>query len=113
MPGCMALGIGYHEFWSMNPRGINTFIKAYDERMKLRDAEMWHMGKYVSLAVADSIAATFGGDDFKPIYPERPMMDDSLSEEELEQKRIEREIQKAIAAEEAWIAYYTLHGTPQ
>ena len=113
MPGCMALGIGFHEFWRMNPRIIDIYAKAYDERMKLRDAEMWHMGRYVSLAVADSIGATFGGNDFTSIYPERPLMDDSITKEELEQKRLEREIQKAIAAEEAWIAYYKRFGTPQ
>lgn len=108
----MAYGISYYEFWGMNPRIVAVYTKAYVEKQRLRDAEMWHMGKYVFLAVADAVGTWFGGEKFVSGYPERAFLDDSLTKEEIEQKRLEREIQKAIMAEEAWIRYYTRHGVP-
>lgn len=59
MPKCMAMGIGYDEFWHLNPRKLNIYIEAYKLTTLEKDRFLWLMGEYAFEAVSVAIGNAF------------------------------------------------------
>ena len=59
MPQCFALGIGYNDFWLLNPRKLNVLIAGYKLEKKVRDEEAWMLGGYVFQAVSVALGNAF------------------------------------------------------
>lgn len=71
----------------------------------MKDEENWSLGRYIFAACYDAtILALNGSNGFESFYPDRPYMSDTRTEEERAAEREEREIEKLLAAEEAFIA---------
>jgi hypothetical protein len=65
------MGVGYDLFWTLNPKSLTPFVKAFsfeiEFKQKYDDWVAWQSGIYVKLAIASSL-----GKDVK--YLERPML---------------------------------------
>lgn len=48
------IGVDYELFWTLNPKSLSPFIKAFSLRMKYDDKVAWQHGIYVKLAIASS-----------------------------------------------------------
>lgn len=55
----MAMGVGYQEFWLLNPRTLSVVIEGYRLKRKVHDEEQWMLGGYMSLAVEVAIGNAF------------------------------------------------------
>ena len=55
IPNCLAMGISYDEFWTLNPRKLNVLTEGYKLRRKIEDEKSWLLGGYVFQAVSLSI----------------------------------------------------------
>lgn len=62
------IGVDYDLFWTLNPKSLSPFIKAFSLRQKYDDAMAWQAGVYVRMAIASSFSK-----DVK--YPNKPLMD--------------------------------------
>lgn len=99
----MAYGMTIAEFWDSNPRVLNIYAKAYAEKRKILDEQMWAQGQYFYSAVYAAIGQWFGDKKYKVKYPERPFMWPQKTQEELDDEEADRELRRMIAAEDAWI----------
>ena len=113
----MSYGMTIDEFWNSNPRIAKIYVKAYENRFKLLDEQMWLMGRYAFVAVYIAIEKTFGNNEkhpFKDEYPDRPFSQlAKMTEEEREEERLEKEMRKMIQQEEAWIVNAKMRGLPK
>lgn len=55
LPQCLAMGIGYNEFWTLNPRKLKVYTEGYKLKRKVHDEEQWLLGGYVYGAVSAAI----------------------------------------------------------
>ena len=53
------MGIGYNDFWLLNPRKLNVLIEGYKLQRKVKDEEAWMLGGYVFQAVSVSLGNAF------------------------------------------------------
>lgn len=49
------MGIGYEQFWTLNPRKLKVLVEGYRLRRKIEDEQAWLLGGYVFQAVSISI----------------------------------------------------------
>ena len=74
----------YRDFWSLNPRRLEAFVKAYRQRMelqaKLDNQNAWLHGQYVAYAVAACLSK-------KAKYPKQPF---AFAGEDSQRERMER-----------------------
>lgn len=49
------MGIGYDEFWTLNPRKLSVLTEGYKLRRKIEDEKSWLLGGYIFQAVSVSI----------------------------------------------------------
>lgn len=49
------IGVDYDLFWTLNPKSLTPFVKAFSMKQELNDAQMWNMGIYVRMAVASAM----------------------------------------------------------
>ena len=59
------IGIQYELFWTLNPKTLNPFIKAFELKRQYDDEMAWISGNYIRMAIADSLSK-------KNLYPPRP-----------------------------------------
>lgn len=59
LPYSLALGIGYDEFWALNPRKLNVILEGFKLKRQMRDEEAWMLGGYVFQAVSISLGNAF------------------------------------------------------
>lgn len=78
----------------------------------MRDEQMWSMGNYVFLAVYSAIGKSFEGEKCHVEYPDRPFSWPKKTDEEIEQEQADRELQKMLAQENAWVVQGKLMGLP-
>lgn len=78
------IGVDYDLFWTLNPKSLKPFTKAFDLKQKYDDTMAWTNGLYVRMAIASSL-----GKDTK--YPKQPL---SYSKEEAN-KPMDAEVIKA------------------
>lgn len=98
----------------MNPHVINLLVKGHEEKIKEQDYLEWIFGKYILSAVSVAIDHCFNGKKAKSEYIKEPLMskvfeNDGLTEEEI----YERELKKALFAEEMWIKSGKKKGLPE
>lgn len=89
----MVMGIGYEEFWRLNPRILNVIVEGYKLRRKVHDEELWMLGGYVSYAVEIGIGNAFRKKNDKPhSYFEvidKPFLKSGEVSEEQKKKQLE------------------------
>lgn len=70
LPRALIWGCSYELFWTLNPRKLEAFQKAYSEREKDKatavDILAWRIGRYVVNSVATGL------DGRKNKYPDKP-----------------------------------------
>lgn len=59
IPQVMAMGIGYEEFWTLNPRKIKVISEAYSLKRQIQDEELWLLGEYVFNACSIALGNAF------------------------------------------------------
>ncbi len=62
------IGVDYDLFWTLNPKSLSPFIKAFELKQKYDDAMAWRSGAYIKMAIASSLAK---GNK----YPTKPFSD--------------------------------------
>lgn len=53
------MGIGYDEFWTLNPRKLNVIIEGYRLKRQIEDEKAWYLGGYVFEAVSIALGNAF------------------------------------------------------
>ena len=75
------MGVGYDLFWTLNPKSLTPFVKAFSLDMEMRqkydDWLAWQSGVYVRVAIVSSL-----GKDVK--YPELPMSHEQVKKKPTE-----------------------------
>lgn len=112
MPDYLAEGVSYFEFWKLNPRALKAIAKGAEKKAKKNDEVAWNMGIYVLEAIFAGIQSVFPAENVDFEYPRIPHSHEQPTPEEREEARINREIMKAIAGEEAFIARAKAAGLP-
>lgn len=82
------IGVNYDLFWTLNPKSLSPFIKAFSLKEKYDDRMAWHSGLYIKMAIASALSK-----DNK--YPSTPILGQKLvltDEEKMERfKQIMKE----------------------
>lgn len=81
----MQIGISQDEFWRLNPHKIKIRLKAYEGLEEKKDAQMWHLGKYIYKAVVTAIDHTILGGNSD--YFEKPILQMNESRELTEEEK--------------------------
>ena len=50
------IGVDYDLFWTLNPKSLQPFVKAFSLKQKYDDAYLWSLGAYVRVAVASVLS---------------------------------------------------------
>lgn len=90
----MAIGMTKHEFMHSLPNDLYVFFKAHKLRLKMRDEEMWYIGKYVEIAVGVALDHAFNGRKSNSKYPEKPFMQEEINKKEVEKKMSKEQLEK-------------------
>lgn len=90
----MAIGMTKHEFMHSLPNDLHVFFKSYKLRRKIRDEEMWCMGKYVGIAVSVAMDHAFNGRKSNSKYPDKPFMQEGKNKKEVEKKISKEQLEK-------------------
>lgn len=59
------IGVDYELFWSLTPKTLQPFIKAFDLKRKYDDTLNWQLGGYIRDAIGSSLNS-------KGKYPNKP-----------------------------------------
>lgn len=59
LPHCLAMGIGYDEFWTLNPRKLRVLVEGYKLKRQIEDEKAWLLGGYVFEAVSVAMGNAF------------------------------------------------------
>lgn len=70
LPNALMIGVDYELFWTLNPKSLQPFVKAFTLKQKHEDVLAWKYGAYVRMAIASCF-----GKNVK--YPDSPMMKDN------------------------------------
>lgn len=115
MPLALTIGIPYETFFKLVPNELRAFYKAYKNKKKIKDEEIWiWWGNYGISALIVAIDRCFGGKKSKAEYIKESILskafeNDGLTEEEIQEK----ELRKALLAEEQWIIAGKQKGLPE
>ena len=60
------MGVDYELFWTLNPKTLSPFVKAFELSQKNEDCKAWQYGLYVRMAISSCIS--------KEEYPKQPLM---------------------------------------
>lgn len=96
------------------PTELEPFLKAYRIKRKMQDEDMWVMGIYIRSAVTVSIEHCLNVNKAKSEYIKEPIRQEQfdnigLTEEEIQEK----ELRKALIAEEQWMITGKQKGLPE
>lgn len=56
LPNALMIGVDYDLFWSLNPKSLTPFIKAFELKQKYDDSQAWLHGMYIKLAITSSLS---------------------------------------------------------
>ena len=90
LPFYLSIGMTYTEYWDGDNKLPRYFRRAYKEKLKQRDYEMWRQGLYVYEAVlvnVNNVMAKKGSERMK--YPAEPYMMREEKQKEEERKKLE------------------------
>lgn len=111
----MTIGIPYETFFKLVPNELRAFYKAYKNKKRIKDEEMWMWwGNYGLSALIAAIDKCLGGKNSKAEYIKEPISskafeNDGLTEDEIQEK----ELRKALLSEEQWILASKQKGLPE
>lgn len=100
MPYALMMGVTYRDFWEMNPRIIKFYAERYKNKRNEEDLKQWQLGQYITAAIS-----TIG----KGKYPKKPLFQIEGNTGEITEKNI----QKAILAEQQYMAMAVNKGLPK
>lgn len=69
LPNALMIGVSYELFWTLDPKSLAPFVKAFALKQKYDDVCNWQLGIYIQQA----IAACFNK---SAKYPNKPMLAD-------------------------------------
>lgn len=69
LPQALMMGVDYNLFWTLNPKSLSPFTKAFNLKIQYDDRLAWQHGKYITVAVASVL-------DNKTKYPTKPFLED-------------------------------------
>ena len=111
----MTIGIPYETFFNLVPNELSAFYKAYKNKKRIKDEEMWMWwGNYGLSALIVAIDKCIGGKNSKAEYiketiSSKAFENDGLTENEIQEK----ELRKSLLAEEQWIIAGKQKGLPE
>lgn len=77
------IGVDYDLFWTLNPKSLSPFIKAFDLKQKYDDTVAWQQGYYIRMAIASCF-------DKNAKYPSKPLgnkeKDSEMDNEEIKRR---------------------------
>ena len=76
------IGVDYDLFWTLNPKSLSPFIKAFKLKQKQADVQNYNLGLYIRMAIASCM-------DKNSKYPNKPLMDkhdEPMSAEEIKRR---------------------------
>lgn len=87
------------------PNQLRAYYKAYKLQRRMRDEEAWvYWGNYGISALIVAIDRCFNGKKSKEEYVKEPLLSKAYENEVLTEEEIqEKELRKALLAEEQWI----------
>lgn len=93
----MSIGMSYDEYWNANPYLVKYYYEAHKLRITQKNQEMWMQGLYFVKAI-DCTIGNIGNKGNKKKYPEEPfeLFPDKSREEQ--ERKAEKEREKAIAS---------------
>lgn len=50
------IGVDYDLFWTLNPKSLSPFVKAFDLKQKYDDRLAWQTGAYIRYAIASVLS---------------------------------------------------------
>lgn len=84
------MGVEYDLFWTLNPKSLTPFIRAFELKNEYEDRLMWQNGLYVRMAIATLF-------DKKAKYPEQPLsVPKRVVDEEVESNYKMNKIKRAM-----------------
>lgn len=99
------------------PKVIKAYGKAHEIKEKMIDEILWQNGIYTMSAfqtVMEHFGAGLAGKKSKAEYIKEPFLyNRTISENLTEEEQYERDLKKALAAEEMWIAAGRIKGLPE
>ena len=106
--------MSYSDFKHLNPRKLEAFVQAHNNKKRMKDEENWLMGQYNLKAFMVAIDRTLNGKKSKSEYFKEPVLWKFLDESELtEEEKEKRAMEKEILAMERWIANDKTRGLPE
>lgn len=97
----MAIGIGYDEFWTLNPDKLTIIFEGYKLRRKIEDEKAWLLGGYVFQAVTVSLGNAFRKKNQKAKsyfeMQEKPFLD-GIEHKEITDEEKQRQIDALMAS---------------
>lgn len=86
LPYALMMGIDYELFWSLNPRSMKPFIKAFELKQQIIDSNNYTLGSYIQVAIGSVLSPK----DVK--YPKVPFsqMNKDVDKAELDAERFKR-----------------------
>ena len=77
------IGVDYDLFWTLNPKSMKPFVKAFELKRTMDNHNAWLQGVYIRLAIVSALSKN------SP-YPKKPLSlekkDRIMSPEEIKQK---------------------------
>lgn len=71
-------------FWTLNPKELESFNKAFELSQEISDINNWQLGRYIQHAVASCLF------DKKATYPNKPFIYEQKLEERISEEERER-----------------------
>lgn len=68
LPNALMIGVDYDLFWTLNPKSLSPFIKAFNLKQEYDDSMAWRQGAYIKMAIASAL-------DKRTKYPNKPFAD--------------------------------------
>ena len=115
MPIALCIGIPYETFMHLVPNQLRAYYKAYKMEQKKRDEEAWMWwGNYGISAMIVAIDRCFSGKKAKSEYIRNPILSKAFENDNLsENEKYEKELKKALIAEEQWMIAGKQKGLPE
>lgn len=88
LPMALSIGVGYQEFWGLNPAGLEPYIRAYEMMQRRRMEEMNFQSYLTGIYFTHALGCVFSQNNR---YPEGPfdIFSENLSPEERAQQEAE------------------------
>lgn len=106
-PQAKKMGVGWTEFWSMNPRILKAVSAGYEEQLLDIDYMNWMSGQYLISAINTCFVK-------EEKYLKKPILKTLIEESRMtDEERELREMEEEIRKMDAWIAADRARGLPE